>query len=120
MPDLSITLEEFKARLPIVDVVARWVKLTRRGREHWGCCPFHPDKSPSFKVDPRRGRFHCFGCGAHGDALDFMAQIEGVELGGAFPREPNALRRLLDSHGLALVGGWWVFDRLRDSLAEEI
>ena len=76
LPDPSITLEEFKARLPIVDVVARWVKLTRRGREHWGCCPFHNEKTPSFHVIEAKGYFHCFGCGAHGNAIDFVMQLD--------------------------------------------
>jgi len=57
-------LDDLRARLPIADVVARRVKLTRRGREHVGLCPFHKEKSPSFTVSDDKGFYHCFGCGA--------------------------------------------------------
>lgn len=93
MADPGITLEEFKARLPIVDVVARWVKLARRGREHWGCCPFHNEKTPSFHVIEAKGYFHCFGCGAHGNAIDFVMQLDKVDF-------PEALERLADITGI--------------------
>ena len=93
MAETNVTLEEFKARLPIVDVVARWVKLSRRGREHWGCCPFHNEKTASFHVVEAKGYYHCFGCGAHGNAIDFVMEVEKV----AFP---EALERLADITGL--------------------
>ncbi|MFO1068612.1 MAG: DNA primase [Geminicoccaceae bacterium] len=82
----GVTLDEFKARLPLVDIVGRWVKLARRGREHWGCCPFHKEKSPSFHVVGDRGFYHCFGCGAHGNAIDFVMAVEGLDFGGALER----------------------------------
>ena len=91
-PDAS--LEEFKARLPLVEIIGRYVKLTRRGREHLGLCPFHKEKTPSFNVVEDKGFFHCFGCGAHGNAIDFVMQVEGIDFA-------QALERLAEITGLA-------------------
>lgn len=82
----ATSLEEFKARLPLVEVVARHVRLQRRGREHWGCCPFHQEKTPSFHVVEDRGFYHCFGCGQHGNAIDFVMALEGLAFGEAIQR----------------------------------
>jgi DNA primase len=69
-------LEELRARTPIAAVIGRRVKLARSGR-HWkGCCPFHNEKSPSFYV--YEDGYHCFGCGAHGDAMGFVMQSQGL------------------------------------------
>jgi DNA primase len=86
-------LEEFKARLPLAEIIGRYVKLTRRGREHVGLCPFHQEKTPSFNVVEEKGFYHCFGCGAHGTAIDFVMQVEGLSF-------PDALTRLADLTGL--------------------
>jgi DNA primase len=80
------TLEEFKARLPLAEVVARYVRLTKAGREHRGLCPFHKEKTPSFHVVAEKGFYHCFGCGAHGTAIDFVMGVEGLDFGGAVER----------------------------------
>jgi len=80
------------------------IELKRRGRDFWACCPFHADKSPSFKVSPERQSFHCFGCGAHGDVFDFtMTQrgipfkealrVLGVRRGRSVKPDPAAQRR---------------------------
>ncbi len=87
-------LEDFKARLPLVDIVARHVRLIRRGNRHQGLCPFHQEKSPSFYVFEDQGNYHCFGCGAHGNAIDFIMAIEGLPFA-------EALRRLSDLTGIA-------------------
>jgi hypothetical protein len=50
----------------------RSVKLEKAGREHKGCCPFHSEKTPSFTVNDEKGFYHCFGCGAHGDAIRWL------------------------------------------------
>ena len=76
-----MSLDEFKARLPLVEIVARHVRLTRRGREHVGLCPFHHEKTPSFTSSRAKGFYHCFGCGQHGNAIDFVMAIEGLEFG---------------------------------------
>jgi DNA primase len=73
-------LEELRRRLSIIDLVGRKVRLTRRGSQATGLCPFHNEKSPSFHVyDDDEPHYHCFGCGAHGDAITFVMQTEGLE-----------------------------------------
>lgn len=71
-------LDDLKARVQLVDVVSRYVKLTRRGREWLGLCPFHKEKTPSFTVNEDKGFYHCFGCQAHGSVFDFLMQREGL------------------------------------------
>lgn len=80
------TLDEFKARIPLAQVIGRYVKLNRRGREHIGLCPFHKEKTPSFNVVEEKGFYHCFGCGAHGTAIDFVMQVEGLGFAEALER----------------------------------
>ena len=82
----AISLDEFKARLPLLELVARHVRLTRRGREHLGLCPFHQEKTPSFTVSEAKGFYHCFGCGQHGTAIDFVMAIEGLDFAQAIAR----------------------------------
>jgi DNA primase len=70
-------LDELRVRTPLSAVIGRRVRLARSGR-HWkGCCPFHGEKTPSFYVY-EDGHYHCFGCGAHGDAIGFVMQSEGA------------------------------------------
>jgi DNA primase len=69
-------LEELRARTPLAAVVGRRVKLARSGRQMKGCCPFHNEKTPSFYVYD--DGYHCFGCGAHGDAIGFVMQSQGA------------------------------------------
>jgi DNA primase len=71
-------LDELRHRINIAELIGRKVRLTRRGRNHVGLCPFHTEKSPSFNVQEDRGFFHCFGCGAHGDAFTFVMETEGL------------------------------------------
>ena len=79
-------MTDLRDRLTLSEIVGRKVKLTRAGREHKGCCPFHHEKSPSFYVNDEKQFYHCFGCGAHGDAIGFAMQhdnlsfIEALEL----------------------------------------
>ena len=67
-------------------VVGQSIKLVRTGREWTGLCPMHDERSPSFTVNDEKGFYHCFGCGAHGDALDFVAAIAGCGLREAVER----------------------------------
>src|SRR5690606_25823380 len=60
------------------EVIGRHVRLTRRGREFVGLCPFHRERTPSFTVNDDKGFYHCFGCGAHGDSIDFVMNIGNV------------------------------------------
>jgi DNA primase len=71
-------IDELKTRIRVADVVGRRVKLVRKGREFMGLCPFHSEKSPSFSVNEQKGFYHCFGCGAHGDAIKFVCETEGL------------------------------------------
>jgi DNA primase len=80
-------LDALKARTNLVETVRGDVKLKRGGAdEHWGCCPFHREKTPSFKVSARRQEYHCFGCGAHGDIIDYLVQHDGLSTGEAIRR----------------------------------
>lgn len=67
-----------RAQAAIVDVIGHRIELKRRGSEHVACCPFHNDKSPSFTVSQEKGFYYCFGCGATGDAIDFVREFEGL------------------------------------------
>ena len=82
-------VREVAERLSIVDVVADYVALRRAGGNFLGLCPFHAEKTPSFNVNPAREIFHCFGCGAGGNAFSFVMKIEGV----SFPEAVKLLAR---------------------------
>jgi DNA primase len=71
-------VQELLARVDIVDVVGRHVELKKAGINHKGLCPFHGEKTPSFIVSPSRQTYHCFGCGAHGDAIRFLIEHTGA------------------------------------------
>lgn len=71
-------LDELRARLPLASVVGRRVQLRRVGRDLKGLCPFHAEKTPSFHVREDKGFYHCFGCGAHGDAIRFVMNTENL------------------------------------------
>src|SRR3979490_976384 len=72
-------LDELRSRVPLGDLVGRRVRLVRKGREHAGLCPFHNEKTPSFYVVEDKGFFHCFGCGAHGDAIGYVMRAENLD-----------------------------------------
>src|SRR5499427_8052853 len=88
-------LDELRQRLSLVAVSSRKEKLTRRGRESTGLCPFHNEKTPSFTVSDEKGFFHCFGCGAHGDVIGFVMRSEGLSF-------PETVERLAREAGLPL------------------
>jgi len=93
-------LDEIRSRVDIVEIVGQSVKLKRAGENWKGLCPFHTEKTPSFTVNPKRNIYHCFGCGAGGDAFSFMMRQDRV----AFP---EAVRTLAERAGVALptLGG---------------
>lgn len=72
-------LDELRSRVSLADLVGKRVRLTRKGREYGGLCPFHNEKTPSFYVVEDKGFFHCFGCGAHGDAVGFVMRSENLD-----------------------------------------
>src|SRR5215472_9405784 len=74
---------EVKAKVDLVKVISEHVRLTKRNRDLWGLCPFHQEDSPSFKVDPQRQSWYCFGCERHGDVFTFVELIEKTDKRGA-------------------------------------
>jgi len=92
-----ISLEAFKAQLPIVEIVGRYVTLTRRGAEYLSRCPFHDEKTPSFMVSKAKSFYHCFGCQRHGSAIDFVVAMEGLGFN-------QAVTRLAEATGLPIPG----------------
>lgn len=90
-------IEEIKERLDIVSVVQEYVpSLKKSGRNYFGLCPFHQEKSPSFSVNSELGMFKCFGCGEGGDAIKFLEKIEGLDF-------PHALENAAKRVGITLV-----------------
>lgn len=92
----AVITQQIRDRFPVSGVASKaGVKLARAGREWKGCCPFHPDKSPSFTIyaDDRRG--HCFGCGWSGDVIEFVMKAYGVRTREAIGMlDGGALREL--------------------------
>jgi DNA primase len=84
-------LEELRARTPLPALIGRKTRVTKSGRQWKACCPFHGEKTPSFYIYD--DHFHCFGCGAHGDAIAFVMQAEGASF-------PEAVERLAGEAGL--------------------
>mgnify|MGYP001345625243 FL=1 len=83
------TINRINDTADIVDVVSKYVDLKKRGRNFFGLCPFHNEKTPSFSVAPDKGIYHCFGCGNGGNAVNFIMEYEKIsfvdaiqELGG--------------------------------------
>lgn len=71
-------LDQLRSRTTLSALVGRSVRLQKAGREHRACCPFHNENSPSFYVNDEKGFYHCFGCGAHGDAIRWMTDHQGL------------------------------------------
>ena len=86
-------LDELRARTSLSTVIGRQVKLQRAGREWKACCPFHKEKTPSFTVNDEKGFYHCFGCGAHGDAIRFLTDARGLPF-------MDAVKELADAAGM--------------------
>ena len=86
-------LDELRVRSSVVQVVGKRVKLTKKGKDHMGLCPFHNEKTPSFTVNEEKGFFHCFGCQEHGSAIDFVMKVEGLSF-------PETVERLAGEAGM--------------------
>lgn len=74
-------LDEIRSRNDIVDVISQYVTLKRKGRNFFGLCPFHNEKSPSFSVSPDKQIFKCFGCGVGGNVFHFVSKVENISFG---------------------------------------
>jgi DNA primase len=88
-------IQSLLGRVDIVDVVDRHVKLKKAGANFSACCPFHNEKTPSFTVSPSKQFYHCFGCGAHGNAIGFLMEYSGFAY-------PEAIRALAETVGMAV------------------
>lgn len=88
-------LDEIKNRVAVSDVVARKVKLQRRGREFVGLSPFKQERTPSFTVNDDKQFYHCFSTGKHGSIFDFLMETEGLSF-------PEAVERLASEAGLPM------------------
>jgi len=96
MPKISNnTIEQIKSRADVLEIVSDVVQLRQRGRNYFGLCPFHEEKTPSFSVNPSLGIFHCFGCGKGGNALTFVMEYEKIDY-------VEALKRLADRYGISI------------------
>jgi DNA primase len=71
-------LDSLRSRTTLSALIGKSVKLTKKGGEAQGCCPFHNEKTPSFTVSDVKGFYHCFGCGAHGDAIRWLIDAQGM------------------------------------------
>ena len=100
-------LDEISRRTDLVQLVGRRIKLERKGRVFWGLCPFHKEKSPSFKVENERRTYHCFGCGAGGDAFKWLTETEGLSF-------PEAVQKLAGEAGIELPA-WSAEDEARET-----
>ncbi len=90
------TIQQVRERTNIVGVIGEAVKLTKKGRSHVGLCPFHQEKTPSFNVNDERGFYHCFGCGASGDAIKFVQETQSMSF-------IDAVRSLAERAGVDIV-----------------
>ena len=72
---------ELKERVNLSEIIGSDIKLTKKGKEYWGCCPFHPEKTPSFSVNDEKGFYYCFGCGAKGDVYSYLEEKHKYSFG---------------------------------------
>ena len=106
MPIDPTNIREILARTDIGAFVGAHVQLRKRGNDLVGLCPFHSERTPSFHVHPDRGFFKCFGCGAGGDVIDFVRQLENLSF-------PDAARVLARRAGIELEAETPAAARLR-------
>lgn len=92
---LEEDIERVRSEVPILDVIGRHVEVKRVGASYKSLCPFHAEKSPSFSISPDKGMYFCFGCGAKGDVITFLREIEGYDF-------PTAVEALASSIGVVV------------------
>lgn len=107
-------IQDLLNRVDIVEVIERYLPLKKAGQNYAACCPFHKEKSPSFTVSPTKQFYHCFGCGAHGTAIGFVMEYQGVNY-------PEAIKLLAEAAGLPVPveeGGGQVEERVGPGLLD--
>jgi DNA primase len=120
-------LDELRARTTLSAVIGPSVKLIKAGREFKACCPFHQEKTPSFTINDEKGFYHCFGCGAHGDAIRFLtdnrglpfmdavkelANKAGMEVPAPDPRDRERQERSAGLHEVMEAAARWFVEQL--------
>src|SRR5689334_13139703 len=120
-------LDELRLRTLLSSLIGRSVKLQKAGREWKACCPFHKEKTPSFTLSDEKGFYHCFGCGAHGDAirwlteargLPFMEAVKeladqaGIEVPAADPRAQERAERAVGLYDVTEAAQAWFVEQL--------
>lgn len=128
-------LDELRARTILSTLIGRSIKVTRAGREWKACCPFHDEKTPSFTINDGKGFYHCFGCGAHGDAIRWMtdhrglsfidgvkelAASAGMELPAPDPRAAKRAERQLGLRDVIDAAQHWFADNLWGDAGEPV
>lgn len=111
----STDLFAIKSAAPLSSVIGKYVDLRPWGREHVGLCPFHNENTPSFYVNDEKGVYHCFGCDASGDVIDFFMQRESIGFAEAVSRlqheTPGSMRRIVEDNppgkNLEIARGIW-------------
>lgn len=88
-------LDELKLKNDIVTTASKYINLTKRGKTWWACCPFHFEKTPSFAINELEQYYHCFGCGASGDVINFVAKYDSLDF-------YDACKKLAESAGMDL------------------
>ena len=86
-------IDDLLVRTDIVELIDSRVRLKKAGKNYQACCPFHNEKSPSFTVSQEKQFYHCFGCGAHGNAIGFVMEYDGLEF-------PDAIEELASMQGM--------------------
>ena len=89
-------IDDLITRTDIVEIVESRISLKKAGKNYQACCPFHTEKSPSFTVSRDKQFYHCFGCGAHGNAISFLMEYERLDF-------VDCIEELASLHGLEIL-----------------
>ena len=100
-------INEIRNKTDIVDVVSRYVNLTKKGKNYIGVCPFHDDHSPSMSVSPEKQIFTCFSCGATGNVFTFVSDFEKISFS-------DAVRLLGEKAGISIGNNTYIGNSKRD------
>src|SRR5690606_30854596 len=115
------------ARTTLSTLIGKTIKVQKAGREYKACCPFHNEKTPSFTINDEKGFYHCFGCGAHGDAIRWMtdqrglpfldaikelAANAGLEVPAPDPRAAQRAQKAQSLHDVTAAAQAWFVEQL--------